>query len=790
MHQPDYRDPEGETALLPWVRLHGVKDYLDMVTILDDFPGIRQNFNLVPSLLDQLQEYVTGRLSDRILELSRKEATALDEAERAEILESFFHLHWDNLVKPYPRYWELLKKRGFHPPPAALLEIQRYFSGPELLDLQVWYNLAWIDPVWQREYELPARLLGKGRNFSEAEKLELLELQRQICARIIPAYRERAAAGRIELSTTPYYHPILPLLCDTGLARISRPQDQQPELRFAHPEDARAQIEKAIARHTELFGLRPQGMWPAEGAVCQQLVPIFAAAGIRWIATDEAILANSAAAGSSAGDDPAGPTARFRAWRAEAEKSRIEVLFRDHQLSDLIGFVYSHWNEQQAADDFIQRLLRIKRTLGGRAGENAVAIILDGENAWEHYHADGAPFLRELYARLQESPELESTTVSGYLESRREPPPRLREIYPGSWIDGNFRIWIGHPEENRAWELLGRARRDLRLAEQQAATGAGRKADEKLKQNFNKAWEHLYKAEGSDWFWWYGDDHGSENDADFDELFRRHLIAVYRHSGQKPPEILYQPIIQSERVLYPVNEITGFIEPRINGEIGGYYDWQGAARCEVAGSGGAMHRTEYLARELYYGFNQEFFFLRLDLSRETMFNEKSFPEIHLLTSPGASFSCRIEPAAATGSNPETNAPDTAGPPLILKFIPRSSAGKPPDNQAQATEQKERENRLKARNESDKSRKEGSDGGLQREIGSLRENESHRKLGFAVGTVLTLKIAFALLRLEPGQELNFAVAIRQQGMEVQRIPAGGYYHLTVPDADFEARMWYV
>ncbi len=765
MHQPDYRDPEGGTALLPWVRLHGVKDYLDMVTLLDDFPGIRQNFNLVPSLLDQLSEYVDGKLSDRGLELSRKEAAALDAAERAELLESFFHVHWDNLVKPYPRYWELLKKRGFHPPRAALNEIQRYFSDQELLDLQVWYNLVWIDPLFRREYELLPRLLARGRNFSEPEKLELLELQRRICARIVPAYRERAAAGRIELSTTPYYHPILPLLLDSACARVSRPHDPQPKLRFLHPEDAQIQIRRAVKRHTEFFGQPPQGMWPSEGAVSQELIPLIHAAGIRWIATDEAVLANSEPLIDKVHSEisPALPTARFHAWEVREGSARAKVIFRDHELSDLIGFVYSHWNEQQAADDFIGRLLKIKRTLGSRAGESVVAIILDGENAWEHYQDDGAPFLRELYGRLQGSAELEATTIGDYLAGRQRPAPRLRRLHPGSWIDASFRIWIGHPEKNRAWELLGEARRELILAgpgrQNEPQKGPVEPPTEKLADasamGMNRAWEHLYKAEGSDWFWWYGDDHSSENDAVFDELFRRHLMAVYRHAGLEIPENLHQSLIASDRILQPATGITAFIDPGITGESGGYYDWHGAAHCEAAGSSGTMHRSEYLVREMFYGFNQDYFFLRLDLDRQTILAEGCFPSLRLLTSKGLIFRCWLEAGAAAEGG---NGTDKKQQKLILRFETVNPRGE--------------------RTHSGESRL------------MIPEAVYRQELAFAVKEVLTLKIAFRLLRLQPGDDLDFAVTIHQRGMELQRLPAGGYYHLTVPDPDFEARMWYV
>ena len=760
MHQPDYRDPESGISLLPWVRLHGTKDYLDMVTILDEFPGIRQNFNLVPGLLDQIQGYVDGSLRDRALDLTCKATESLTPAERGEILKTFFHAHWDNMVKPYPRYWELLQLRGFHPAPEALTEIQRFFTAQDMRDLQTWYNLTWIDPVFRREYPELSRLFAKGRNFEEADKLEVLAIQKKIISRIIPAYRQRAENGQIELSTTPYYHPILPLLYDTGLAAVSQPHDPLPEMRFSHPEDARLQIERAVARHEFYFGCRPQGMWPSEGAVCQELIPLFAAAGLKWIATDEGILVRSRGKEQDTGEQ----NAHFQAWQAEGEggDGKVEIIFRDHRLSDLIGFVYSHWNEQQAADNFISNLVKIKDSLGGRAGESAVAIILDGENAWEHYPEDGRPFLRELYGRLEESDLLNPVTINDYLELRQEPAPKIKKLFPGSWINSNFRIWIGHQEDNLAWVYLGRARRALQLFEQQVEKEPP-EARKNLKLNIKKAWEHIYIAEGSDWNWWYGDDHSSENDADFDELFRRHLAAVYRAIDQEVPDYLYRPIIQADKILHPVNEISSFITPRINGRNVSYFEWQGAAFCDVASLGGAMHRTEYLVNELYYGFNLENFYLRIDIERETVIAESCFPVIQFSNSRQERFQCRITPQK------NNNSADITDSYPILEGVFKNLSG------AQSAEMPA-ETVVFGEN----SKTSGTPGGT----------DEDQRPEFALDEIFELKIPFSMLKLAPGDDLNFALVIEQEGYEVQRIPAGGFLHLKVPGPDFEERMWYV
>ncbi|HDS16880.1 MAG TPA: hypothetical protein ENN66_09825 [Proteobacteria bacterium] len=738
MHQPDYRDAEKKEAMMPWVRLHGIKDYLDMVTILDDFPKVRQNFNLVPSLLDQIQGYVDGSLTDRALILSRKKVDDLSVEDRTFLLQSFFHAHWDNMIKPYPRYWELLKLRGFHPATNSLNEVQRYFSEQDFLDLQVWYNLVWIDPSFRKEFRLLDDLIRRQRNFSENDKLAVLKLQKQIMARIIPAYRNREENNQIELSTTPYYHPILPLLYDTNLAQISQPHDSMPSLRFAHPEDVRTQINRAVQRHEYYFGRKPTGLWPSEGSVCQEIIPFIGQAGINWIATDEGILANSV------GREPLrdhkevvrDPASWYQAYKIEEQGTELKVIFRDHLLSDLIGFVYSHWNEQQAADDFIRRLGDIKKNMRGDVEGRAVAIILDGENAWEHFAADGALFLKELYGRLNDSPDFQATTIDSYLAGRKNKFPELKKIFPGSWINRNFRIWIGHQEDNLAWDYLGRARRTLVLYEHLHADRM--KTDKELMLQINNAWEHIYIAEGSDWCWWYGDDHSSENDADFDELFRSHLKSVYRFIGEDVPDYLFRPIIMTDKALHPKTEISSFIKPEIDGEESSYYEWRAAAFYDAAQQGGAMHRSEYLAKGLYYGFNQSSFFLRVDIDRKSLTSEGYNVSLKLVNSrqETAEFnSCYLQDAGR----------------LILVCEGRK---KQPQQR-------------------------------------VEENETELEgVEFAVNSVFEIRIPFVLLGVKIGEDLNFSVTLKHQGQDVQRIPSGGYLHLTAPDPDFEERMWYV
>ncbi|MGA2193462.1 MAG: glycoside hydrolase family 57 protein, partial [Nitrospirota bacterium] len=546
MHQPFYKDLVTGKYAMPWVRLHGIKDYYDMVHLLRDYPKINQNFNLVPSLVDQIIDYSEKGATGIYLEHSLKPATELDRSEKIFILRNFFLANWDNMIKPYPRYWELLLKRGKDVSDLELGRMSRYFSDQDFLDLQVWFNLAWFDPLFKDNDQFLKELIQKGRDYDEGEKKLLIEKQREVMKLILPEYREMWDLGRIEVSATPYYHPILPLLCDTEIARVSSPGLPLPQ-RFRHPEDAKEQVSRALRRFNEVFGRRPVGMWPSEGSVSEEIIPIVADEGIGWIATDEEILAKSL--DIVLDRDFSGvskkPEVLYRPYRALKDGCGVNIFFRDHTLSDLIGFVYSKWDPKNAVDDFMGRLRRIRKDLSQKRSDGVVTIILDGENAWEHYRNDGRDFLCRLYERLSQDDEFVSVTMSRYLEKFPKPDV-LPKLWPGSWIGHNFNIWIGHEEDNAAWDAVSKARQDVLEFEQEPDIDR-----EKLKL----AWEEIYIAEGSDWCWWYGDDHSSENDREFDELFRKHLVNVYALLGKTPPDSLFIPIIREDRKSRPTVEL-------------------------------------------------------------------------------------------------------------------------------------------------------------------------------------------------------------------------------------------
>ncbi|MFQ5509722.1 MAG: glycoside hydrolase [Leptospirillia bacterium] len=598
MHQPYYKDLVTGDYVLPWTRLHGTKDYYDMVHILEDYPNVHQTFNLVPSLMTQIEDYASGVANDHYMELTLKDAADLDDADKTELLSTFFNANHVCMIAPHPRYADLLQKRGSDTDPEALARMARYFTEQDFTDLQVWFNLAWCDPHFHRTDPVIRKLVEKGRDYTAEDKAALMARHQAILGMVIPEYRTAMERGQVELTTTPFYHPILPLLCDTDVARESLPNHPLPR-RFMHPEDAREQILRGVRHHTEMFGRAPVGMWPSEGSVSEAMIPLAAEAGIRWIASDEAVLRESQHMSGIPRHD------HFRPYRMKRGEHELSIVFRDHRLSDRIGFVYSDWDPEAAADDFVRTLHRIRKHVGSRERPPAVFVILDGENCWEHYPGDGHDFLHALYGHLNEDPDLICTTVSEHLD---ETPPTddLPRLFAGSWINRDFEIWIGREEDNQAWDRLQEARDAL--AEYTAISG-GKADPEKLRL----AWEELYVAQGSDWCWWYGGQHAGMLE-EFDQLFRKHLSNIYTLIDRPVPEVLEIPILRQVKEVVATRAEADLISPTIDGTVGSYFKWLSAGLFEVAGGGGgAMHAGEHLVRRIHYGFDWEFLYLRLDL---------------------------------------------------------------------------------------------------------------------------------------------------------------------------------
>ncbi len=596
MHQPYYKDLVTGDYRLPWVRLHALKDYYGMVKLLDEFPGIHQTFNLVPSLLAQIEDYVSGGARDPWLDLVAKPARELSPEERRLALEGLFSANPVHMIGRYPRYRQLWERyRSLSP-----VRAEQFFNTQDVADLQVLSQVAWFDEFFLVEPDV-AELVRKGRDFSEDDQRFVVGRQRERIALVIPAYRQAAERGSIEISASPFYHPILPLLCDTDVGRVANSGTRLPSRPFRHPEDAREQLDRGLDMHERIFGRRPWGVWPSEGSVSPEVLDIAASLGVRWMATDEGVLGRSLNLHFDRDKEGrlAAPDKLYQIYRYEQGETEMHLVFRDHCLSDLIGFVYAGMAADQAAAHFIKNIKESAQDILAQRRQPVVSVILDGENAWETYPGSGREFLRRLYDALQRDPAFEALTISEAIARQREFAP-LKTLVPGSWINANFNVWIGAPEDNRSWEYLSAAR-DFYAQMSPKAAATQR----------SLAREEILIAEGSDWNWWYGPEHHSAHDREFDELYRKHLSNVYQVLGARPPEFLAQPIATGVARPWFVPQ-TAYIHPQIEADFARYFDWLGAAMYTADRHAGSMHGKQFLLDAAYAGVDESALYGRLD----------------------------------------------------------------------------------------------------------------------------------------------------------------------------------
>ena len=592
MHQPFYKNLATGEYRLPWTRLHALKDYYGMVKILDEFPEVHQTFNLVPSMAMQINDYAKGTAEDPFLRAALKPAEELSEAEQDFLLTYSFYAT-SRLIDRFPRYRELCDAwiaSGRVPSRA-----RRIYGVHDLRDLQVLSQLAWFDEDFLEHDPDVAELVRKGHGYTLSDQRLMGAKQLEIVGRVLPTYKEFARRGQIEISTTPFYHPILPLLCDTNIANVSHPYVPLPS-RFSYPDDAREQLRRARRFMETELGESPLGLWPSEGSVSDEVLSLAAELGYRWAATDNGVLSRTL-------HRSAMPDVSYRPYLWTQRGREMFMIFRDHYLSDLIGFVYSKMGAAEAADHFLNHI----RMNAANCGDALVPIILDGENAWEHYDRNGRPFLRELYRRIVADPQIHALTVSEAIG--RVPAGNLDHIFPGSWINANFDVWIGAEEDNRAWEYLLRARQSF---EQNASSVSEDKR--------NLAHEEILIAEGSDWCWWYGPEHSSDNRPDFDELYRDHLTNVYRALDVRVPDELSHPILKTVHRDFHERPVSP-IKACIDGEVSSYYEWMGAGHYRVDLRSGSMHGHTPVVRELMYGSDGVRLYLRLDLMDDTVFTQ-------------------------------------------------------------------------------------------------------------------------------------------------------------------------
>lgn len=543
MHQPDYRDTLSREYMLPWTYLHAIKDYTDMAFHLEANPKARATFNFVPVLLDQLEDYARqfekGEIRDPLLAmLAEKDIEGISAEQRMLIIDSCFKNHHEKMLEPFPHYQKLhVIYRTLASEGNAAFD---YLSNQYMADLLVWYHLAWTGESVRRNSQLVQQLMEKGRQFTLEDRLALYALIGELIVGLIPRYKKLLADGQIEISTTPYYHPILPLLLDFKCTRDAMPYAPLPHC-GQYPGGrvrASAHIVEALSSHTRRFGQTPQGMWPAEGGVSHAALGLMAEHGVRWAATGEGVLTNSLYKSFDSLDLPPRHEYLYRPYRIVNGAHEIVCFFRDEELSDKIGFEYSKWHSSEAVQDFVRTLEHIH----GNAipGSNpVVSVILDGENAWEYYPYNGFYFLSELYQALTEHPDIEMTTFSDTLDKAGQVQgygidiQALPAIAGGSWVYGSFSTWIGSHDKNLAWDLLCQAKKQY---DKVMASGM-------LSEKAKKACEHqLAVCEGSDWFWWFGDYNPTGSVESFDRLYRLNLSNLYRLLGLDVPAALSIPI--------------------------------------------------------------------------------------------------------------------------------------------------------------------------------------------------------------------------------------------------------
>ena len=548
MHQPDYRQQDTGEFSLPWTYLHATKDYTDMAYHLEQNSKMKAVFNFVPILLEQLEDYAeqfrSGAMRDPLLRLlARETLDDLTAEERELILDRCFRCNHTTMIEPYPAYRRLhemfrhLEDQGE--------QSFAYLSSQYLSDLLTWYHLGWIGESVRRTTELVPRLMSQASMFSYTDRRLLFELIGDLIAGLIPRYRKLLEEDRIELSTTPYYHPIAPLLMDLKSAREAWPDAHLPEA-SCYPggtERLAFHIDAALQSHQRRFGVLPQGMWPAEGAVSHPALAQFARHGVKWAASGEGVLVNSLRA--SEGQVPQKRDYMYRPYMvrdgaAQDVGQRIHCFFRDDRLSDLIGFEYAKWFGRDAVSHFISELEQVYHQTETHESP-VVSVILDGENAWEYYPYNGYYFLSELYEALAQHPFIRVTTFSEYLAScdggqdnvACAVAKTLPHVVAGSWVYGTLSTWIGSPEKNRAWDLLCAAKSSFDLV-----MAGGRLSAE----GRQLAAKQLADCESSDWFWWFGDYNPAASVTSFDKLFRENLANLYRLLQLPVPGALEHPI--------------------------------------------------------------------------------------------------------------------------------------------------------------------------------------------------------------------------------------------------------
>ena len=631
MHQPIYKsEPEG-LYLMPWVRLRAIKDYLDMLFVMDKFKGLKLNFNLVPMLISSIYDYGYNDAHDIFSRLTITPVEELTDDEKEFILNHFFDVNYQNMILPYPEYKKLYDKR-FQSPDVSIHD----FSPQEYADIMSWFNLVWFDPMWRENPEIKSLFGKKNGEFTQADREKIIKLQRDLIKKIIPAYKKYQEDGKIEISTSPYYHPILPLLLDMEDAKVANPNAQYPEINSDMSSDARLNVEIALDTFEDIFGIRPSGIWPSEQCISEKTLQLFQNLGVRWTISDEGILEQ--ALKKEFVRDFRGyledPYDLCHSYTYNYEDKKIDLLFRDAVIPNLIGFEYPHHDPVKAANDLYDRIkTRQKKLLSSPDEKHILTIAMDGENCWENYPNDGHEFLETLYKLILDDDDLETVRVSDYLDEidkleNRKNSFVLETIKPGSWINRDFLLWIGEPTKNLAWTYMDNARCALIDYQQKYPED----------ENLESAWQELLISQSSDWYWWYGEPNDSGQDDIFDHLFREHLKNIYKAIKKPVPKYLETPLAEfiETHSRYPQGVFEHF-------ELDGKNTnskWENAGCIDIPAPPTMQERRFF--NKIYFGYDTENLYLRFDINKFILDKDNGFKDfnqiyIYFKNSPNAMY---------------------------------------------------------------------------------------------------------------------------------------------------------
>ncbi len=588
MHQPVYQlTPTGD-YLMPWVRLHAVKDYLDMVLILEKFPKIKLNFNLVPVLLDSLIDYGENDLHDIHSRLTITDVEDLTADDKEFIINNFFDANFHSMILPSEEYNRLYQKYQLNPENDINM-----FSNQEYSDLMALFNLAWFDPVYKNIYPELKKLIKKGKGYTTEDRIKIIDIQRDIIRKIIPTYKKFSDEGRIEITTSPYYHPILPILLDIKSIKKSSENDLPANLKMEL--DAKMQTEMALDRMENIFGKRPRGIWPSEHCISSKELGLFKELGVDWTISDEGILSNSI--NFEFVRDFRGyledPYHLLKSYKYKDDG--VNIIFRDSVIPNLIGFEYPNHPAESAANDLYDRIKVAQSKLLSSPDENhLITIAMDGENCWENYTADGSTFLSTIYSLIENDPSLETVLISDYLDKDIQKP--LNKISSGSWVNRNFKLWIDEPLKNLAWTYLKQVRDDFSAYVKQNP----------LNPNIEAARRELFICEGSDWFWWYGEPNDSGRDNIFDYIFREHLKNIYLFLGLEVPQYLDTPLLSAitKPSRYPKGEFT----PVMDGKEKDDENWLNAGCIKIPD--GPVLKEDKFYDKICFGYDKDNLYLR------------------------------------------------------------------------------------------------------------------------------------------------------------------------------------